>query len=151
MRGILKIDRPEIIVWCLLYLTLLACSGSDLDAARENTVLLLTNAGSKDWVIDRSAIDDKEIIPSFCDSAYVLTMSNDFTFREVYLSPVCALPSYGTWELNKENNVISISFIDSYSGQTIDKHFEIVELTEKFLAYQIALNNKLKFVRLKNE
>lgn len=146
----LKILRAETFFWAILLFCLMGCDKKEVDSDREHTLMLLTNANSKDWVIDRSTIDDKEIVPSYCDSTYVLTMLSDFTFREVYKSMICALPSYGSWELNGENNVISITFIDSYTGLTTEKHFEIVELSEKYLAYQSAQNNKLKYVRLKN-
>jgi hypothetical protein len=127
----------------------MGCSEKDEVSPREEILIMLTNASSKDWILDRSTIDDKEIIPGYCDSTYVLTMGTNFTFKEMYLSPVCALPSYGFWELNDENNVISISYTDAYTGQTIEKHFEIVELTEKYFAYQFAESNRLKYVRLK--
>lgn len=151
MHVTLKIFRPVTFLWTALCLSFLVCCNKKEGVSdRENALMLLTNSNSKDWVLDRSTIDDKEIIPSKCDSNYVLTMRSNFTFREIYLSPVCSPPSYGDWELNDENNVITISFIDNYSGIVIEKRFEIVELSEKFLAYQSAQNNKLKYVRLKN-
>lgn len=113
-------------------------------------VELLTGNSEKNWIIDTSNIDGKEIIPSICDSSYVLVMNSNFSWREEYLIFKCYPSSNGTWWLNDDNDVISIRFVNPANGEYQEKDFEIEELSEEFFAYQIAINNRLKYVRLKN-
>jgi len=109
----------------------------------------LTGNAAKYWVLDESTIDGQLITPSKCDSAYVLTMRADFTWNEAYLNVQCSPGGNGQWSLNDESNVISIQYISPATGQQEEKHFEIEELSQSILAYQIAENNRLKYVRLR--
>jgi hypothetical protein len=61
------------------------------------------------------------------------------------------MPSDGQWSLaiNDENDVISIRCVNPGNGEYEEKHFEIEELSENYFAYQIADNNRLKYVRMK--
>ena len=130
---------------------LLGCSGENQLSEREITVQLLTNDSEKYWVLDKSNIDDQPITPSTCDSSYVLVMKADFTWEELYLKLQCNPAGGGNWNLNEENNVISIDFINPGTGAREEQIFEIEELSETYFAYQYAINNRLKYVRLKAE
>jgi hypothetical protein len=135
----------------LLVLILLGCSGNDELSERKITVKLLTNDSEKYWVLDKSNIDGQPITPSTCDSSYTLVMKADFTWDEIYSKLQCNPDGYGNWNLNDENNVISIDFINPGTGKRETQNFEIEELSESYFAYQFAINNRLKYVRLKAE
>jgi hypothetical protein len=112
-------------------------------------VELLTGNSEKNWIIDASNIDGREIIPSTCDSSYVLVMNANFNWREEYLLFKCYPSGYGTWWLNDDNDVITIRFVNPANGENEERQFEIEELSKEYFAYQIAQNNRLKYVRLR--
>jgi len=152
MKEIIKSYKISLFhLGMMLLLLFSACSGGDELSEREITVGLLTNNTEKYWVLDKSNIDGQPITPSECDSSYVLIMNADFTWEEMYLKLKCNPPGSGKWDLNEQNDVISIEFINPGSGAKEERQFEIEELSDKYLAYQYAENNRLKFVRLKEE
>lgn len=124
------------------------CSQNESETERAKTVRLLTNNSSKSWEIAQTFIDDIEQSISACDSSYILTMHTDFTWDEVFLKLACYQVHDGTWELNDENSLITIQFIDQPNGGIVKKIFEIMELTETYFSYQFAENNHLKKIRL---
>jgi hypothetical protein len=90
-----------------------------------------------------------EIVPSTCDSSYVLVLKSDFTWDEHNFNLKCHQTGNGAWLLNDENEVISIRYVNPGNGEYEEKHFEIEELSENYFAYQIADNNRLKYVRMR--
>ncbi len=133
----------------LFFIVFFSCSDPVGETEREKVLNLLAGLDSKNWIIDNSNIDDRNITLSACDSAYVLTLSKDFTWKEIYIDIYCYPPNYGSWALNDENNVLSIQYRATKSNDIIEKKFEIVELTENHFAYQIPQNNRMKYVRLR--
>jgi hypothetical protein len=129
----------------------MGCDEQKAPSERAMTIELLTDNSAKHWVVDKSNIDGQQITPSSCDSAYVLIMRSDFSWEEVYKKIQCSISSYGSWDLNDENNVVIIQYINRSTGFTEEKSFEIEELSEEYFAYQIAENNRLKYVRLRRD
>lgn len=152
MSEIKKIIRYNAVLLfgCLLFLYLWGCTEEKGLTEREIAIQLLTNNNEKYWMVDHSTIDGNEITLSTCDSSYVLLLKADFTWKELNFKLQCNQGGFGTWSLNDENNVISISYFNPGTGMSVERHFEIEELSEEFLAYQIAENNRLRYVRLKN-
>lgn len=136
-------------MWLVILLLAVGCEKGDEANERDMVIEMLAGNTTKNWIIDASNIDGREIIPSSCDSAYVLVLNSDFSWREEYLVFKCYPASYGTWWLNDDNDVISIRFVNLSTGEYEERHFEIEELSEDFFAYQVAQNNRLKYVRLK--
>lgn len=129
----------------------MGCDRQKEPSERAVTIELLTGNAAKQWVIDKSNIDGQEIVPSTCDSAYVLIMRSDFSWEEIYRKLQCSISSYGSWELNRENNVVTIQYINRGTGFPEQRSFEIEELSEEYFAYQVAENNRLRYVRLRRE
>lgn len=151
MKRIIKKQKElKYLVVLLLSSLFISCDSNDNLSEREIAMELLTNNSSKYWVFDKSNVDGQPIIPSECDSSYMLLMKSDFTWEEIYLILQCNRPGNGSWTLSEQNDVISIEFINQNTGLKEEKHFEIEELSDKYLAYQFAENNRLRYVRLKN-
>ena len=150
MYEILKVCfSHKVIAFSLMVLLYSACQENDGPSEREIALEYLTNNSEKYWELDESTIDGQPITLNICDSSYNLIMKADFTWEEVYRSLQCNAPVFGQWSLNEESNVISINYINFRTGMREERHFEILELSEEILAYQIAENNRLKYVRLK--
>jgi hypothetical protein len=137
---------------CALVAFSLFAAGCQKDVGptvRDGVLGLLTGIGAKHWIIDASNVDGREIVPSTCDSSYVLVLKSDFTWDEHNFNLKCHQTGNGAWLLNDENEVISIRYVNPGNGEYEEKHFEIEELSENYFAYQIADNNRLKYVRMK--
>jgi len=132
----------------IILLLVSSCSQNESETERAKTVRLLTDNSSKSWKVAQTFSDDNEQSISACDSSYVLTLHADFTWEEVFLKLACYQVHDGTWELNDDNSLITIQFIDQQNGENIKKIFEIMELTEIYFSYQFAENNQLKKIRL---
>jgi len=137
--------------WLIVSIILLlvsGCSQNESETEGAKTVRLLTNNSSKSWKVAQTFIDDIEQSISACDSSYILTLHADFMWDEVFLKLACYQVHDGTWELNEDNSLITIQFIDQPNGGNVKKIFEILELTETYFSYQFAENNQLKKIRL---
>jgi len=151
MLEIKNCFQNNLFLWVgsMVILGLMGCSKENGRTEREVTIQLLTNNNEKYWVVDESNIDGKEITLSSCDSSYVLIMKADFTWKESYFKFQCNPGGLGQWSLNDANNVISIFYINPATGMQEEKLFEIEELSEDYLAYQFAENNRLRYIRLR--
>ena len=146
---LIKILINQSLVLVLLISLLSGCSKSNEDTERTKTIRLLTNDSYKNWFVDQTSIDDIIQPISGCDSSYILTLKIDFSWEEGYLKLACYQLNSGTWMLDEGNTVISIHFIDPTSGESQERKFEIIALSEKYFEYQYAKNNELLKVRLK--
>jgi hypothetical protein len=150
MSEIIKLSSNKSISALLTFFLLVTgCQQDEGPTERDRVIGLLTGVTEKHWVIDASNVDGRELVLSICDSSYVLLMKSDFTWKEIHLNLQCYQSGQGTWSLNEENDVISIRYVNPGSGTYEERHFEIEELSEEFFAYQIAENNRLKYVRMR--
>lgn len=132
----------------LLILVGFGCSENEGETERSKTIRLLTNDASKKWEVSQIFIDEVEQQITGCDMSYTLTLNADFSWKEIYLNISCYQIHEGSWSLNDESSVISIQFVDNASGKNVEKHFEIVELSEGIFSYQYPENNEMKKIRL---
>lgn len=140
---------PCLWIGALLLLNMVSCTEEKSLTEREVTIQLLTDNNEKYWMVDQTTIDGNGVTLSTCDSSYVLLLKADFTWKELNFKLQCNQGGFGSWSLNDENNVLSISYFNPNTGMSAERHFEIEELSENYFAYQIAQNNRLKYVRLK--
>ena len=145
---ILRKTIAPVTLWLLLIFVFMACENEAVETDRDRTVRLLSNNIEKEWGVDATFIDDVSQPVSACDSSYILTMRSDFTWTEIYLSLICYQEGTGDWSLNESNDVITINYIDKFSGQEVEQLFEINELTEAVFEYQFVERNKFRRVRL---
>lgn len=150
MSEILKHSSWKSICALLAFTLFVAgCQKDEGPTERDRVIGLLAGITAKHWILDASNVDGRKIVPSTCDSSYVLLMKSDLTWDELNFKLQCYQSGNGTWSLNEENDVISIRYVNPGSGTYEEKHFEIEELSEQYFAYQIAENNRLKYVRMK--
>ena len=140
--------KPQL-VFILFFFIGIGCSDQINETEQAKTIRLLTNNSAKPWSVDKKFNDDIEQNLSMCDSSYRLTLKADYTWNETYQQLSCYYTIDGIWSLSDENNVITISFLNQFSGNQIEKSFEIVELNETRFTYQFPVNNEMKKIQLK--
>ncbi len=147
-REISNFNFIILFVFSLFLLLPAGCTSDDEESVRDRTIRLLTDNSSKYWMVDKSYLNNNEEVLSSCDSTYLLIMNSDFTWTETNLTLSCSVNSEGIWTLNDENNVISIQYEEHVFGILMERHFEIMELSDNHFTYQFAENNNLKKIRL---
>ena len=147
-----NIRRPQFVAR-LIFLITVVCFNCDSrnaeESGREKTIRLLTSNSFKQWAVDEVTENGIVQTISRCDSVYLLTLQTDLRWQETYKYLLCPQKSEGSWDLNEENNVITIEYFSWQSGSLERKDFVIVDLTEEVFAYEVAIRNNLKLVRLK--
>ena len=147
---VIKIYRYLLAIFLIIYISLLSsCNDKNEESERSLTIRLLTSDSIKHWGLEQSFIDEVSQPISSCDSSYLLTLKADFTWEEAFLKFSCNQLTNGSWALNDENNVLSITYISQFTGKKEEKKFEIFELSEDYFTYQYAENNQLMKIRLK--
>ena len=152
MYAQIKIVHLVPILTVIIFLvTLYGCTKSEKETERSKTIRLLTDNQSKDWIVDAIYFDDISQQISSCDSSYILTLSSDFKWSEVFVKISCYQKNTGSWSLSEENDVITIQYVDQLNGSTVEREFELIELTEDLFSYQFVQNNAIKRIRLKKK
>ena len=145
----IKIYRYLLAIFLIIYISLLSsCYDKNEESERSLTIRLLTSDSIKYWGLEHSFIDEVSQPISSCDSSYLLTLKADFSWEEAYQRLSCYRLTKGSWVLNDENNVLSITYISQFTGNKEEKKFEIYELSEDSFTYQYAQNNQLMKIRL---
>jgi len=139
--------HPRILLGLLIF-AVISCSDPMVESESDKAIRLLSNNGDKYWIIEQILLDDVNQTLTSCDSSLVLTIRNDNTWTEAFLRITCYQLSEGSWSLNDENNVLSISFINKYTGNEVTKDLEINELSEERFEYQEISSNQIKKISL---
>ena len=127
------------------------CSGDNELSVRERAALLLTGEGRKNWKIESFDIDEIPQRMTRCDSGYVLTIINNYTWEEEHLGFACFSYLFGYWELSDDTNALKNTYYNSTIREWEVKHYEIIELSEDIFTYrQVISRNRFKTVVMRH-